>query len=219
MDLTKHLGQALLAPMFLALLISCSGSSDSGTAVTSTNQPAPTSGAGSTAAVSTNPTPAASTPDGPETVTFQASNEVIAEMNPNPFADFQLGDPVTLEIIMNNGGKALEGQSWDRSDLERITLRSTSIDTGRQYTVIIEAHKMANNPTYFDGGFETNIEGNLIRADLDWSINLMDGVRINDTLGLELENIRISSAVGVQTSTGLWIGTFDLSNPTRWKIL
>ena len=32
----KRLGQALLAPMFLALLIGCSGSSDSGTDTTST---------------------------------------------------------------------------------------------------------------------------------------------------------------------------------------
>lgn len=38
----KRLGQALLAPMFLALLIGCSGSSDSGTDTTSTTPTTPT---------------------------------------------------------------------------------------------------------------------------------------------------------------------------------
>ncbi len=214
----------------LALLVSvligqgCSGGSSTGASAAapttaSTTEPAPTPGTGATTTVSTNPTPAATTPDGPETVTFRASNEVIAEMNPNPFADFRMGDPVTLEIMMNNGGKALEGRSWERADLARITIRSTSIDTGRRYTVIVEASKIDDSRANFDGGFETDIEGNLIRAGLKWSINLKDGVRVNDTLGLELENIQISGAVGVQTTTGLWIATFGLSSPTRWKIL
>lgn len=214
--------QAKLASLLLIALSiqGCGGSSSSGAASATPTS----SGATQTTATSSSSTvpPSGNTSQGPATVTltssFQKNSQlIIADMNPDRFEGFRRGDPVSIELVLKNDGKSLKDRSWTRADLSRVTLRSTSIDTGRQYSVTIAAAQMALN-SGDSGGFATNGQGNLIRSDARWGVSPSNGVQILDSLGRELDNIQISGAAGLQTIDGVWITRNILFNPAMWSL-
>jgi len=184
-------------------------------------------GSSSSSAASATPStgtvpPSNNTSQGPSTVTLtssfqQNSQLIIADMNPDRFEGFRSGDPVSIELVLKNGGKSLKDRSWSRDNLSRVTLRSTSIDTGRQYSVTIAAEQMMQ-VSGDSGGFATNGQGGLIRSDARWRVYPSDGMQILDSLGRKLENIQISGAVGLQTIDGVWITRNILFSPAMWLL-